>query len=41
MEQVSRLYEQAARDAGRLRADPVDQAEIQAVSRTLDEISAW
>ena len=38
---VVRLYEQAARDAERLRADPADQAEVWAVNEELDEISAW
>ena len=38
---VVRLYEQAARDAERLRADPADQAEVRAVNEELDEISAW
>jgi hypothetical protein len=38
---VSRLYEQAALDAERLRNDPGDQAEIRAVNEELDEISAW
>jgi len=32
---------QAARDAERLRSDPADLAEIQAVNEELDEISAW
>jgi hypothetical protein len=34
-------YAQAALDAERLRNDPADQAEIQAVNEELDEISAW
>ena len=38
---VARLYEQAARDAARLRDDPADQAEIRGVNEELDEISAW
>lgn len=38
---VARLYEQAARDAARLRDDPADQAEIRAVNEELDDISAW
>jgi hypothetical protein len=38
---VARLYEQATRDAERLRGDPADQAEIRAVNEDLDEISAW
>jgi hypothetical protein len=38
---VSRLYEQAALDAERLRDDPADQAEVKAVNEELDEISAW
>lgn len=38
---VSRLYEQAALDAERLRNDPADQAEVRAVNEELDEISAW
>jgi hypothetical protein len=41
LQYVSGLYEQAARDAERLRNDPADQAEIKAVNDELDEISAW
>jgi hypothetical protein len=38
---VARLYDQAARDAERLRDDPADRAEIRAINEELDEISAW
>jgi hypothetical protein len=38
---VSRLYDQAARDAERLRANPDDLAEVRAANQDLDEISAW
>jgi hypothetical protein len=38
---TARLYAQAARDAGRLRNDPADLAEVKAVNAELDEISAW
>jgi hypothetical protein len=38
---VARLYDQATRDAERLREDPADRAEIKAVNEELDEISAW
>lgn len=34
-------YAQAALDAERLRSDPADLAEIQAVHEDLDEISPW
>jgi hypothetical protein len=38
---VARLYEQATRDAERLREDADDRAEVRAVNEELDEISAW
>ena len=41
MTATTMLYEQAARDAERLRDDPDDLAEIKAVNEELDEIGAW
>ena len=38
---VAKLYARAAADAERLRNDPADLAEIQAVNADMDEISAW
>lgn len=37
---IATLYEQAAKDAERLRNDPAEQAEIRAVNTELDEICA-
>lgn len=38
---AAELYAQAAADAERLRADPEDRAEVEAVAREMDDGRAW